>query len=43
MPLVAATKGNPMEKSAGLIPVTETLFTTYNIAISELNIKAATV
>ena len=34
VPLVAATKGNPMEKFAGLIPVTETLFTTYNIAIT---------
>jgi short-chain fatty acids transporter len=34
VPLVAATKGNPMEKFAGLIPVTDTLFTTYNIAIT---------
>jgi short-chain fatty acids transporter len=34
VPLVAATKGNPMEKFAGLIPVTDTLFTTYNIGIT---------
>lgn len=31
VPLVAATKGNPMEKVAGLIPVSETLLTGYNI------------
>jgi short-chain fatty acids transporter len=34
VPLVAATKGNPMEKTVGLIPITDTLFTTYNIAIT---------
>jgi short-chain fatty acids transporter len=34
VPLVAATKGNPMEKVIGLIPVTDTLFTRYNIVIT---------
>jgi short-chain fatty acids transporter len=34
VPLVAATKGNPMEKFAGLIPVTDTLFTPYNVGIT---------
>ena len=34
VPLVAATKGNPMEKTIGLIPITDTLFTTYNIVIT---------
>lgn len=34
VPLVAATKGNPMEKTVGLIPITDTLFTTYNIVIT---------
>ncbi|MFO1152474.1 MAG: TIGR00366 family protein [Rhodospirillales bacterium] len=34
VPLVAATKGNPMEKTVGLIPISDTLFTTYNIAIT---------
>jgi short-chain fatty acids transporter len=34
VPLVAATKGNPMEKAIGLIPVSQTLFTPYNIVIT---------
>lgn len=34
VPLVAATKGNPLEKVAGLIPVTETLLTGYNIFVT---------
>ncbi len=34
VPLVAATKGNPMEKTVGLIPLSDTLFTTYNIGIT---------
>ncbi|WOK18789.1 MULTISPECIES: TIGR00366 family protein [Rhodopseudomonas] len=32
--LVAATKGNPMEKTIGLIPITDTLFTNYNYFIT---------
>ncbi len=34
VPLVAATKGNPMEKVIGLIPVSQTLFTRYNLFIT---------
>ncbi|AIF49767.1 TIGR00366 family protein [Pelosinus sp. UFO1] len=34
IPLVAATKGNPMEKIVGLIPISETIFTPYNIFIT---------
>ncbi|WP_114393107.1 TIGR00366 family protein [Oleisolibacter albus] len=34
IPLVAATKGNPMEKTVGLIPITDTIFTPYNIGIT---------
>lgn len=34
IPLVAATKGNPMEKIVGLIPISDTLFTPYNIFIT---------
>lgn len=34
VPLVAATKGNPMEKLVGLIPISDTLFTPYNIFIT---------
>lgn len=34
IPLVAATKGNPMAASIGLIPISETLFTPYNIFIT---------
>jgi len=34
VPLVAATKGNPMEKTVGLIPISDTLFTGYNIGIT---------
>lgn len=34
VPLVAATPGNPMEKTIGLIPVSQTLFTGYNMAIT---------
>jgi short-chain fatty acids transporter len=34
VPLVAATKGNPMEKAVGLIPVSDTLFTGYNAFIT---------
>lgn len=34
IPLVAATAGNPMEKLIGLIPISETLFTPYNLFIT---------
>jgi short-chain fatty acids transporter len=34
VPLVAATPGNPMEKISGLIPISETLLTPYNIFIT---------
>jgi short-chain fatty acids transporter len=34
VPLVAATRGNPMEKVIGLIPVSQTLFTGYNLFIT---------
>ena len=34
VPLVAATKGNPMEKVIGLIPVSNTIFTGYNAFIT---------
>jgi short-chain fatty acids transporter len=34
VPLVAATKGNPMEKLIGLIPVSQTIFTGYNLFIT---------
>lgn len=34
VPLVAATKGNPMEKMAGVIPLSDTLFTNYNILVT---------
>ncbi|MDR6773647.1 TIGR00366 family protein [Azospirillum sp. BE72] len=34
VPLVAATKGNPMEKTVGLIPIADTIFTTYNVGIT---------
>ncbi|GAB7526268.1 TIGR00366 family protein [Paraburkholderia sp. 2C] len=34
VPLVAATKGNPMEKAIGLIPVSHTIFTGYNAFIT---------
>lgn len=34
VPLVAATKGNPMEKMVGLIPLSDTIFTPYNIFIT---------
>ncbi|RXZ01792.1 TIGR00366 family protein [Fictibacillus sp. S7] len=34
VPLVAATPGNPMEKTAGLIPLTHTIFTSYNLFIT---------
>ncbi len=34
VPLVAATKGNPMEKLIGLIPISQTIFTAYNIFIT---------
>ncbi|WP_232697656.1 TIGR00366 family protein [Brevibacillus daliensis] len=34
IPLTAATPGNPMEKMSGLIPLTETIFTPYNIFIT---------
>jgi short-chain fatty acids transporter len=34
VPLVAATKGNPMEATIGLIPITQTIFTNYNIFIT---------
>lgn len=32
--LVAATKGNPMEKTVGLIPISDTIFTSYNLFIT---------
>lgn len=34
VPLVAATRGNPMEKTIGLIPVSQTIFTGYNAFIT---------
>jgi short-chain fatty acids transporter len=34
VPLMAATKGNPMEKTTGLIPLTQTIFTSYNMFIT---------
>lgn len=34
VPLIAATPGNPMEKTMGLIPVSDTLFTGYNLFIT---------
>ncbi|MDF2928813.1 TIGR00366 family protein [Anaerospora sp.] len=34
VPLVAATKGNPIEKLAGIIPLSQTIFTPYNIFIT---------
>ncbi|SAL06864.1 short-chain fatty acid transporter [Caballeronia calidae] len=34
VPLVAATSGNPMEKTIGLIPVSQTIFTGYNAFIT---------
>lgn len=34
VPLVAATKGNPMEKLVGIIPVSDTLLTGYNIFVT---------
>ncbi|MEA3119721.1 MAG: short-chain fatty acid transporter, partial [Paraburkholderia sp.] len=34
VPLVAATKGNPLEKTVGLIPVSHTIFTGYNAFIT---------
>ncbi|MGE5385516.1 MAG: short-chain fatty acid transporter, partial [Betaproteobacteria bacterium] len=34
VPLIAATPGNPMEKTAGLIPVAQTLWTNYNLFIT---------
>lgn len=34
IPLLAATKGNPMEKVAGVIPLTQTIFTNYNLFIT---------
>ncbi|TCG09420.1 TIGR00366 family protein [Paraburkholderia steynii] len=40
VPLVAATKGNPMEKVIGLIPVSQTLFTGYNLFITAALIVA---
>lgn len=34
VPLVAATAGNPMEKMVGLIPIADTIFTSYNLFIT---------
>ncbi len=34
VPLVAATRGNPLEKTVGLIPVSDTIFTTFNLFIT---------
>jgi short-chain fatty acids transporter len=34
VPLLAATKGNPLEKTTGIIPLTHTIFTSYNLFIT---------
>ena len=34
IPLLAATKGNPMEKTIGLIPLSQTIFAPFNIFIT---------
>lgn len=34
VPLLAATKGNPMEKMVGIIPLSDTIFTGYNLFIN---------
>ncbi|MBP2649726.1 MAG: atoE 2 [Firmicutes bacterium] len=34
IPLVAATPGNPMEKMCGLVPISSTIFSAYNIFIT---------
>lgn len=34
VPLIAATPGNPMEKTIGLIPVGQTIWTSYNLFIT---------
>ncbi|EIT86283.1 hypothetical protein A374_06776 [Fictibacillus macauensis ZFHKF-1] len=34
VPLVAATPGNPLEKTAGLLPLSSTIFTGYNLFIT---------
>ncbi|KXG08940.1 Short-chain fatty acids transporter [Anoxybacillus sp. P3H1B] len=34
VPLLAATPGNPMEKISGIIPLTETIFTGFNLFIT---------
>lgn len=34
IPLMAATKGNPMEKTAGLIPLSQTIFAPFNIFVT---------
>lgn len=34
IPLLAATKGNPMEKTVGLIPLSQTIFAPYNIFVT---------
>lgn len=34
VPLLAATKGNPMEKAIGLIPLSQTIFAPFNIFIT---------
>ncbi|WP_282201372.1 TIGR00366 family protein [Collibacillus ludicampi] len=34
VPLLAATPGNPMQKTAGLIPLTQTIFTGFNLFIT---------
>ncbi|WP_082130037.1 TIGR00366 family protein [Aneurinibacillus tyrosinisolvens] len=34
VPLLAATAGNPMEKISGVIPLTQTIFTGYNLFIT---------
>lgn len=34
IPLLAATKGNPMEKAIGLIPLSQTIFAPFNIFIT---------
>ncbi|WP_017435414.1 TIGR00366 family protein [Saccharococcus caldoxylosilyticus] len=34
IPLLAATPGNPMEKISGVIPLTETIFTDFNLFIT---------
>jgi short-chain fatty acids transporter len=34
IPLLAATPGNPLQKTAGLIPLTQTIFTSFNLFVT---------